>query len=185
MCTELTKKKVFEQLTLPVVFLLPARSVDLWMRMNGLHRRKWHEVVIQSLGFGAYYFTVPICTPPIPWTPIRPTCVEFRHWLLSLPLLKLLDLLVRQLGLEKLCISIELEHLAHEIEFFIPSHVFRCLFSVFFAVLLRLHSGHRQPTVFRQQLSTRDLKWLFRLLMLVLFLIWGSFFNFKVNIGFR
>ena len=39
-------------------------------------------------------------------------------------------------------------------------------------------------TVFWQQLSVRYLTWLFWLLISVLFVIWGSFFNFKVNIVF-
>ena len=36
--------------------------------------------------------------------------------------------------------------------------------------------------VFQQQLSIRCLTWLFQLFFLVLFLIWGCFFNFEVNI---
>ena len=58
--------------------------------------------------------------------------------------------------------------------------LFACVFLICSAVSSQ---GHR-TTVFQQPLSTQYLPWLFRLLILVLFLIWG-FFNFKVNIVFR
>ena len=70
----------------------------------------------QTLGFGGHYYTVPTRTPPTPQTPIRRACVKFRCWLFSLsphPFVKLLDLFVCKLRLEKVRTSVELEHLSH------------------------------------------------------------------------